>query len=124
MEKVFHFFLIALLASSNILLSGFSAVSQTKINDGTVGGSSLPNGSAILEVESNNKGLLLSRVSLSATTTWGLAGATPVAGMLVYNTNASITSSSASYPIANGGVGCYYWDGSGWVSIKVDAPRS
>lgn len=123
MEKMFHARLSMLLAAS-ILLSGASAFSQTKINDGTVGGSSLPNGSAILEVESNNKGLLLSRVSLSATTTWGLAGATPVAGMLVYNTNASITGGSASYPIANGGIGCYYWDGSGWVSIKVDAPRS
>lgn len=100
-----------------------SAFSQTKINDGTVGGSSLPDNSAILELESSNKGFLLSRVSLTNTTTWGLAGATPIAGMLVYNTNASITSSTTSYPVITGGIGCYYWNGSGWVAVKMDIPK-
>jgi trimeric autotransporter adhesin len=99
-----------------------SLFAQSKIKDGTISSSSLPDNSALLELESNNKGLLLSRVSLSNTTTWGLVGSTPVAGMLVYNTNASITSSSTSYPVIQGGVGCYYWNGSGWVAIKMDLP--
>jgi hypothetical protein len=113
---------IAIILAFSIIT--FSASAQTKINDGTISGSSLPDNSALLELESNNKGLLLSRVSLSNTTIWGLAGSTPVAGMLVYNTNASITSSSTSYPIIQGGVGCYYWNGTGWVAIKMDISKS
>ena len=113
---------IAIILAFSIIT--YSAFAQTKINDGTISGSSLPDNSALLELESNNKGLLLSRVSLSNTTTWGLAGSTPVAGMLVYNTNASITSSSTSYPIIQGGVGCYYWNGTGWVAIKMDISKS
>lgn len=105
-------------------LCATSSFSQTKINDGTVGGSSLPNSSAILELESNNKGLLLSRVTLTTTTTWGLAGATPVAGMLVFNTNTSITSSTNSYPVISGGIGCYVWDGTGWMAVKMDIPKA
>lgn len=108
----------------SFFLFAASSFSQTKINDGTVGGSSLPNSSAILELESNDKGLLLSRVSLTTTTTWGLAGATPIAGMLVYNTNASITSSTTSYPIISGGIGCYVWDGTGWMAIRMDIPKA
>ena len=113
----------AVMAMAVILTSLFS-FSQTKINDGTVGGSSLPDNSAILEIESSNKGFLLSRVSLTTTTTWGLAGATPVAGMFVYNTNAAITSSTTTYPIITGGIGCYYWDGAGWTAAKMNIPKS
>ncbi len=70
------------------------------------------NAGSLLELESTDKGLLFSRVSLTATTTWGLAG-TAVAGMSIYNTNAAITGSIA-YPA--GGAGLYYFDGTGWVS--------
>ena len=116
--------LCRLIAFVAILLAGLPSFSQTKINDGTVGGSSLPNASAILEVESNNKGVLLSRVSLTTTSTWGLAGGTPVAGMLVYNTNAAITSSTTKYPVTSTGIGCYFWDGTGWVAAKMDIPKA
>ncbi len=90
---------------------------QTKIKDGTVTASpTLPNSAAILDLESNNKGLLLPRVSLSNTTTWGLT-ATPAIGMQIYNTAAGITSTSAAYPTLPNGIGAYYWDGAGWVGM-------
>ncbi|OZI09725.1 hypothetical protein BWI93_02345 [Siphonobacter sp. BAB-5385] len=84
-----------------------------------IGGTGAPDASAILELNSTNKGLLMPRVSLSTTTTWGLAGTTPIAGMSVYNTNTNLTSSNASYPAA--GTGEYYYDGTGWVSKKTAA---
>ena len=76
------------------------------------------NAGSVLELESTNKALMLPRIALTATTTWGLAG-TAMAGMTCYNTNAAITSSNTLYP-ANG-TGEYYWDGTGWVSKKSPA---
>jgi hypothetical protein len=105
------------------LLLAYSAKAQVKIgaNPNTI------NGGSLLELESaaspNQKGLLHSRVSLSSTTVWGLAG-TQVAGMMVYNTNTSITEGSTSYPIIKGGKGVYYWDGTGWVAIKFESSSS
>ena len=74
---------------------------------------------SLLELESTNKGLLLPRVSLSATGVWGLNG-TGVAAMMVFNNNASITGSSSGYPALAGGIGIYYWDGAGWVGVKTN----
>ena len=70
------------------------------------------NAGSILEMETTDKGLLMPRVALTTTTTWGLAG-TQSAGMTVYNTATGITSANTAYP-ANG-AGEYYWDGTGWV---------
>ncbi|GAB3741199.1 hypothetical protein [Spirosoma lituiforme] len=91
-----------------------TAQAQVKVGDnpGTI------NGGSALEIESTNKGLLMPRVALTTTTTWGLSG-TAVAGMSVYNTSAGLTSSNTTYPA--GGVGEYYWDGTGWVSKKSGA---
>jgi hypothetical protein len=75
------------------------------------------NAGSVLEVESTNKGLLYPRVSLAATTAWGLAG-TAAAGMSIYNTNAGITG-NAAYPAV--GAGMYYFDGTGWVSKNAKA---
>ena len=80
----------AIAATAIALLGMAGAVQgQQKINDGTGTGGSLPNASAILELDSSTRGLLMSRVALTDAATWGLAGATPVEGMVVYNTNAS-----------------------------------
>ncbi|WP_254411163.1 hypothetical protein [Dyadobacter diqingensis] len=75
------------------------------------------NPGSVLELESTNKGLLMPRISLTNTTTWGLAG-TAVAGMHVYNTNLSITSTNPAYPTIAAKKGEYYWDGTGWVAIS------
>lgn len=108
-----------LLSIALTMLVAATSYAQTKIKDGTVIGSpSLPNSGAILDVESANKGILHPRVPLTSTTVWGLAG-TSTAGMVVYNNSAAIVAGSASYPIAAGGIGLYYWDGGGWVAMKM-----
>ncbi|WP_025764095.1 tail fiber domain-containing protein [Dyadobacter tibetensis] len=100
-------------------LFGPLALAQDKIKDGTVTGtSSVPKSGALLDLESNNRALLLTRISLAATTTWGLNGAAPTSGgYTVYNINPSITGTT-NYPIIPGGIGLYYWDGTGWVATK------
>lgn len=79
---------------------------QQKINDGSVKGKTLPNRDAIIELESDSKGLLHTRVALSRTTI-----ATPlsahVQGMMVYNT----ATANDVMP------GIYYNDGSKWVFV-------
>lgn len=105
-----------------MLLFNADISAQSKIQDGTVSGSStLPATGAILEVESANKGLLLSRIALTNTTTWSLAG-TSVKGMLVYNTKDTMSgfTGTTAYPTAIGdGTGLYFWDGTGWVATKT-----
>ncbi len=91
-----------------------SAFAQMK-----VGASGAANVGAVLELSSSDRGLLMPRIALTTTTTWGLNGAAPIPGMTVFNTTAGITSSNASYPAA--GIGEYYWDGTGWVSKKSAA---
>src|SRR5690606_1973210 len=68
--------------------------------------------SSILELEHPNKALYLTRVSLVSTTDVTTVNA-PKAGMMVYNTNGSISSSNPAYGAA--GAGIYYFDGTGWV---------
>ena len=75
-----------------------------------IGGDGAPNAAAVLDLNANNdatpaanKGALaLPRVSLANNTTQ-LNGATPITGMLVYNTGGSLSA------------GVYYWDSSKWV---------
>ena len=97
----------------------FSSFAQVKIgnNPTTI------NAGSVLELESTNKGLLLPRIALTNTTTWGLLG-TSAAGMHVYNTNVGITSGTTAggknYPVLTDKVGEYYWDGTGWVALGRD----
>ncbi|MDQ8006031.1 MAG: hypothetical protein REI64_14610, partial [Pedobacter sp.] len=95
-----------------------SVNAQVKIGDNPT----TINKASILELESSNKGLLFPRVNLTNTTTWGLAtGSTPVAGMMVYNIKTIATgfSGTAAYPAHTpDGTGVYYWDGTGWVSLR------
>ena len=67
------------------LYAGFTASGQTKIKDGTLTSGSLPNASAVLDLESNSKGLLLPRL-----TTTQRNGMTSVPeGMIIFNTTDS-----------------------------------
>ena len=101
-----------------LLLMGLGAASvKAQVR---IGGNTPPNPAAALDLNANddatptgNKGgLALPRVSLTSNTAQ-LKGATPITGMLVYNTNASMTNGN--------GVGMYYWDGSSWV-MPIRAP--
>ncbi|WP_254411166.1 hypothetical protein [Dyadobacter diqingensis] len=89
-----------------------SLFAQVKVGDNPT----IINAGSVLEIESTNKGLQLPRIALTNTTTWGLLG-TPSAGMHVYNTNLSITSTNVNYPTLAAKKGQYYWDGSGWVAL-------
>lgn len=102
-----------------ILLITILKVNRLNAQNGSVGiGTNSPNPDASLELGDDNKGILFNRVALTSTTVWELANGAAAAGMLVYNTNPGITG-NASYPASLGGVGLYYWDGSGWVSMKA-----
>ena len=84
------------------LLLGYCLHAQVAINtDGTSA-----NSSAMLEVKATDKGFLPPRVSLTSITDVSTISS-PATGLLVYNTNASIT---------NGfGVGFYFYNGSRWL---------
>lgn len=83
------------------------ALAQQKVKDGSISGNNLPNKDALLELESNNKGLLHARVALRLTTD-AFPLTAHVAGMMVYNT----TTTNDVVP------GIYYNDGSKWVFVK------
>lgn len=84
-------------------MAGITSSAQT----GSVGiGTSSPNSSAILDLASDNKGLMIPKVSLNPANVsdYSFMVAPPTESLLVYNTN-------ASFP---GGKGIYYWDGIRW----------
>lgn len=72
-----------------------------------------PSGDAGLDVNFTDKGLLIPRVSLTNTGTYGLTGGGPTTSMLVYNTNAGIAGTGAM------GAGYYYWNGTRWAKLLV-----
>jgi hypothetical protein len=71
--------------------------------------------SAVLDIESANKGVLFPRVALTST---NLAGpiVSPATGLTVFNTATSGTAPNTVTP------GYYYWDGSRWTKIAVETP--
>lgn len=91
-----HFFLVFLF----ILL-------QSEVNaQANVGiGTSSPNATAMLDITSTNKGMLVPRVSITSDTN-PISGTKPN-GLLVWNTNASYKT----------GIGFYFWNGSTWTSL-------
>lgn len=95
MKKIFLFFLL--------ITIGMKTLAQT----GSVGiGTNSPNTSAILDLVSTNKGLMIPKVSLNPAniSDYSFMAAKPTESLLVYNTN-------VGFP---GGIGLYYWDGTRW----------
>lgn len=78
-------------------------------------GTSTPNSSAKLQVDANNKGFLPPRVALTATTD-GVTIASPVAGLLIFNTATAGTSPNNVSP------GYYYYDGAKWQRLINQQP--
>lgn len=87
-----------------ILLSAIKTMAQTGI------GTTTPNASAKLEVYATNKGFLPPRVALNGATDVSTI-ASPVAGLLIYN-----TATAGSIP-NNVVPGYYFYNGSAWVQI-------
>ncbi len=77
----------------------------------TIGSQNAPNASAVLDLQTTNKGLLLPRVALTSVTAAAPLTA-HVAGMTVYNTATAGTGTTAVAP------GQYYNDGSKWTRIQ------
>lgn len=86
----------------------------------TIGSQNDPHQGAVLDLQSTTKGLLLPKVSLSnvniltVITSPTSAQKTSATGMVVYNTNASVTGGS--------GVGIYVWNGSQWAITSEAIP--
>ena len=94
-----------------ICLGFYQAQAQVKIGDNPT--TLTP--SALLELETTNRGILFPRVSLSATTQAAMGATSPrqaVKGMVVYNLNPTLPG-SAAYPAF--GEGVYFFDGTGWI---------
>lgn len=89
----------------------FYNLSFAQVGIGTV----TPNSDAALEIASNNQGVLLPRVALSATNSTSPLGA-HVAGMTLYNT---ATAGSAPNQVAPG---FYFNDGAKWVRLPDASP--
>jgi len=91
-----------------LFLVGLGAVNMSA--QVRIGSDEAPNEAAVLDLNTDDlisdgaKGLALPRVSL-ATNDDKMGYSDLLEGMLVYNTNISMT----------GGVGVYYWDGNEWV---------
>lgn len=73
---------------------------------------SAPNPSAMLDIKSSSKGLLIPRVSLTATNNSSPISS-PATSLLVYNTN---TAGSGATAVTTG---FYYWDAAQWVSSSL-----
>jgi hypothetical protein len=99
-----------------VLLMGVSFIGRAQTTSQKFGENpTVKNEGAVLELESTNKGVILPRVSIANTTTWGLAG-TATRGMAIYNINTAVTGTT-TYPVASGdGTGLYFWDGTGWAA--------
>ena len=87
----------------NVLLVT-TAVSQNGVSINAAPGVPADN-SAMLDIVSSSKGLLIPRVALQSTTDVTTIPM-PALSLLVYNTNASM---------AGGGLGFWYWNGTLWV---------
>jgi hypothetical protein len=83
----------------------------TKTNAQVGIGAPKPDSSAMLDVKSANKGLLIPRVALTGTNDVTTI-ATPATSLLIYNT-ATISGSGGVTP------GYYYWTGAAWVQLAL-----
>jgi hypothetical protein len=101
MKKVF-----LILGFTALLAGNYNKLKSQNVGINPTG--ALPNISAGLDVDFNNKGVLIPRVSLVA-----VNNPAPITGpansLLVYNTNATVTGGC--------GVGYYYWNGTQWICL-------
>lgn len=78
-------------------------------------GTPTPNASALLQVQSTDKGVLLPQVSLVAANNPAPITPAPAVGLLVYNIATSGTGANIVTP------GHYYWDGTRWQRFQTNA---
>ena len=93
----------------HLLIILFATISCT-VNAQVGIGTSTPNASAALEINASNKGVLLPKVALQSSSD-GVTVASPATGLLVYNSNATLSTGSGS------GVGYYYNTGTAGAPV-------
>jgi len=101
--KKYFLFLLACIS----VISGFSQNAVAINTDATA-----PHSSAMLDIKNPNKGLLAPRVSLAHITDL-VTIPTPATGLLVFNTNATMTNGN--------GAGFYYYTGTKWAPLVSGA---
>lgn len=79
-------------------------------------GTDTPEPSAALDVSASDKGAIFPRVSLVNVTNGVTPINAPATGLMVYNTNTTVTGGD--------GEGYYYWDGSQWVKFVTNVTRN
>ncbi|WP_143065598.1 hypothetical protein [Flavobacterium urocaniciphilum] len=83
-----------------------------------IGTTAIENG-VELQIESNNRGLLIPRVALTSTLLELPVGPSPIAtGILVYNT------ATAGIGVTGVTPGFYYWSGSSWIALRSTAAQN
>jgi hypothetical protein len=100
--------IIALLIGSTLLTSSVVLAQNVGIN----ATGAAPDASAMLDIVSANRGLLVPRVALTATNAAGPIAA-PTTSLLVYNT------ATAGAGLTDVTPGYYYWDGVAWVRFQA-----
>jgi hypothetical protein len=90
---------------SSILFFNFS-ISIAQVGIGTT----TPDSSSMLEINSNSKGILIPRINLASIVDTATIPS-PATSLLVYNTNAAINFGS--------GVGYYFWKGTQWEKLQT-----
>lgn len=106
--KTLRFFFLRALLYMVVIFTTFTPFLSDAQSVGV--GTNTPNANAILDVNSTNKGLLIPRVALSATTSASPLGGF-VAGMMVYNTATAGTSPNNVTP------GFYLCSGTKWEKV-------
>jgi hypothetical protein len=91
-----------------VFLSSVSTIYAQNVGINSTGAA--PNGDALLDISSTNKGLLIPRVSIPNLTLIGPITGGATTSLLVYNTNAAT------------GLGYYYWDGADWIKFTTGNP--
>ena len=92
----------------------FTIVSAKAQNVAINADASLPNASAMLDIKNANKGLLIPRITLTATTDV-ITIPSPATSLMVYNTTAAGAGATAVTP------GYYYYNGAAWVQLTTSA---
>jgi hypothetical protein len=93
------------------VLAIFYSRDLTSQNVGINGTGATPNLSAMLDIVSTSKGLLLPRVTLTSNTDATTIANGNVTSLMVYNTTAASAGATAVYP------GYYYWNGAKWEAL-------
>jgi hypothetical protein len=94
-------FVLLVMCSTNIILG------QSNVGIGT----SNPDASALLDMNSSNRGVLFPRIFLTNINTPAPVSA-PTTGLLIWNTNADVTGGS--------GIGYYFWNVIKWEKISAN----